>query len=64
MLHLPNADYVEDARVFVADSSVSTPEDVYYRIRKNLTGFEKDTFLQRVSCQRDNTPPISVLLRI
>lgn len=42
---------------------MSTPEDVCNRIKKNLTGFEKDTFLPRFSCQRDNAPPVSVLLR-
>ena len=59
-----NADDVSNANVFVAEASVSTPEDVCNRIKKNLTGFEKDTFHPRFSCQRDNARPLSVLLRI
>ena len=64
MLDLPNADDVSLACLSVSEASVSTPEDGCNRIKKNLTGFEKDTFLPRVSCQRDNSPPLSVLLRI
>ena len=64
MLDLPNVDDVSLACVSVAEASVSSPEDVCNRIKKNLTGFEKDTFLSRFSCQRDNAPPVSVLLRI
>ena len=64
MLDFPNADDVLLACVSVADASVSTPEDVCNRIKKNLTVFEKDTFLPRFSCQRDNAAPVSVLLRI
>ena len=45
MLDLPNADDASLAFVSVAEASVSTPEDVCNRIKKNLTGFEKDTFL-------------------
>ena len=45
MLDLPNVDDVSDASVSVAEASVSTLEDVCNRIKKNLTGFEKDTFL-------------------
>ena len=45
MLDLSNADDVSLACVSVAEASVSTPEDVCNRIKKNLTGFEKDTFL-------------------
>ena len=52
------------ACVSVAEASVCTPEDVRNRIKKNLTGFEKDTFLPRVLCQRDNAPPVSMLPRI
>ena len=40
------------ACVSVAEASVCTPEDVRNPIKKNLTGFEKDTFLPRVLCQR------------
>ena len=43
MLDLSNADDVSLACVSVAEASVSTPEDVCNRIKKNLTGFEKDT---------------------
>ena len=64
ILDFPNADDVSLACVSVAEASVSTPEDVCNRIKKNLTGFEKDTFLPRVLCQRDNAPPVSVLPRI
>ena len=59
-----NADDVSNACVSVAEASVSTPKDVCNRIKKNLTGLEKDIFHPRVSCQRDNAPPITVLLRI
>ena len=45
MLDLSNADDVSLAFVSVAEASVSTLEDVCNRIKKNLTGFEKDTFL-------------------
>ena len=65
MLDLPNViNDVSNACVSVAEASLCTPEDVCSRIKKNVTGFKKDTFLPRVSCQRDNAPPISVLLRI
>ena len=64
MLDLPNLDDVSNTGVPLPEASVSTPEDVCNRMKKNLTGFEKDTFLPRVSCQRDNAPPIFVLLKV
>ena len=64
VLDLPNVDDESNTGVSVPEASVSTPEDVCNRVKKNLTGFEKDIFLPRVSCQRDNAPPIFVLLRI
>jgi len=45
MLDFPHADDVSNACVSIAEASVSTPEDVCNRIKKNQTGFEKDTFL-------------------
>ena len=35
MLDVPNVDDVSNARVSVAEASVSNPEDVCYRIKKN-----------------------------
>ena len=36
MLDLPNVDDVSNAGVFVAEASVSAPEDVCYRFKRNL----------------------------
>ena len=36
MLDLPNADDVSNASVSVAEASVSTPENVRYRFKRNL----------------------------
>ena len=52
MLDLPNVDDVSNAGVSVTEASVSTPEDVCNRIKKNLIGFEKDTFLPSVMPER------------
>ena len=57
-------DGVSNTGASVPEASVSTPEDVCNRIKKNLIGFENDTFLSRVSCQRYHAPPVSVLQRI
>ena len=51
MLDLPNVDDVSNACVSVAEASLCSPEDVGSRIKKNVTGFKKDTFLLRVSCK-------------
>ena len=64
MLDLPNVGDVSNASVFVAEASVSTPEDVCNRTKKNLTGLEKEHFSPKNSCRRDYAPRISVLLRI
>ena len=45
-------------------ASVSTPEDVCNRIKKNLTGLEKEHFSPRMSSQREYAPRVFVLLRI
>ena len=52
MLDLPNVDDVSNAGVFLAEASVSTPEDVCNRIKKNLIGFEKDTSPKSVMPER------------
>ena len=49
MKDLPNVDDVSNAGASVAEASVSAPEDVFNRIKKNLTGFKKNTFLPRMS---------------
>ena len=42
MMDLPNVDDVSNAGVSVPEACVSTPEDVYNRIKKKLTGVEKE----------------------
>ena len=44
MMDLRNVDDVSNAGAPVSEASVSTPEDVWNRIKKNLTGFEKECF--------------------
>ena len=60
----PNVDDESNAGASVPKASVSTPEDVRNRIKKNLTGLEKEHFSPRMSSQREYAPRVFLLLRI
>ena len=51
-MDLPNVDDVSNAGASAPKASVSTPEDVCNRIKKNLTGLEKEHFSPRSACFR------------
>ena len=60
-LDLPNVSNELNA---VAETSVSSPENVCNRMKKTLLASRRNIFLQRTLCLRDYALRISVLLKI